>query len=812
MIIRSLMILTLTAGSAWCQAGSTLQGSVKDSQGKTVSNADVRLFGQNTTAVVHTTTNDEGRFTMERLSVGKVLLQIEKEGFGTATSTLELKPNDSTTSDFVLQVQGVNESVVVTAAGVPQKLDEISKSISIVSSEEIQNRNEYAISDTLRTVPGLLITNGGGPGQNTSMRIRGLRTDAAAVLVDGLRFRDASTTQGDSSSFLSTLNIVNPDHIEVLRGSGSSLYGTNAVGGVVNIVSQEGGGPLHEDLQIEGGSLGLFRGRGTVSGGALHDRLKFSAGFLHLNIVSGVDGNDANRSTGGQGYLRYDFTPKINVSGRFWGSDDFVQLNISPTTTGIPATNFPATGIIPSIPLSPANVAILNAGGRPDYTGVTYVPGRDDTDNRRDSRFYTAAFVFRQALTARASWQASYQRVHTGRVFENGPGGTGSQPVTSNYSNYIGDIDTADVHGTVMVAPWISVTGGYEFEREGYFDTQLNNLPHPRSISERTSISQTSNAGYFAVQMNFFQHRLQVSLSGRLQAYQLARPSFDYSGVPNPYSLIVIPSPKTAMTGDASVAYLLNRTGTKLRGHFGNAYRAPALYERFGAGFSNSPVTGLTVFTPYGDPRLSPDRYNSLDGGVDQYFWTNRVRLSATYFYTRVVSITAFDSSGVVQVGTDPYGRSSGYINGSGGISRGAELSVEARPIKTLSLSGSYTYVNENTDRDLSVAGFFKILQVPAHTASLVATKYWGRRLDTTFYLSRYGGYYTSFFAGTRSRAFQFPGFTKASLVASYKVWEGERSAVRLYVKGDNVFNQRYYQNGWLAAQGTFLIGLGYSH
>src|SRR5262249_23152296 len=159
-----------------------------------------------------------------------------------------------------------------------------------------------------------------------------------------------------------TLNIVAPDHVEVLRGSGSSLYGTNAVGGVVNVVTQEGGGPLHGEIQAEGGSLGYLRGRATVAGGALHDRFQFAAGLLHLNFMDGVDGNDANRSTGGQASVRYSLTPKINISGRFWASEDFVQLNISPTTTGIPAANFPAFGVISAIPLSPANVAILNSG------------------------------------------------------------------------------------------------------------------------------------------------------------------------------------------------------------------------------------------------------------------------------------------------------------------------------------------------------------------------------------------------------------------------------------------------------------------
>lgn len=811
-MIRLFGLLVVAAASVFCQSTATLQGSVKDAQGNAVQGAAVRLFRQDSAAADRAISGDDGAFTLNRLSADTAILQVDKQGFRTSATTIDLKLNETAKFDIVLDVAGVSDSVLVTAAGVPQKLDEISKAVSVVSTEELKNRNEYSLSDVLRTVPGLIVTNGGGPGQNTSMRIRGLRADAAAVLVDGLRFRDASTTQGDSSSFLSALNIVSPDHVEILRGSGSSLYGTNAVGGVVNVVSQEGGGPLRGDLQAEGGSLGLMRGRATLSGGAFQDRLKFAGGLMHLNVMNGVDGNDANRSTGAQGFVRYDFTPKINLSGRLWGSDDFVQLNNSPTTTGMPASNFPSDGIIPAIPLSPANVQIINAGGIPDYSGVTYVPGRDDTDNRRSSRFYTTALIYRQMFTPTASWQTSYQRVHTSRVFQNGPGGGGFQPAAPNYSNYVGDIDTADVRGMIYFTPAISLTGGYEFERETYFDTQDNNLPPPRSISERTNIRQTSNTGYFAAQMGFFDRRLQVSLSGRLQAYQLSRPVFDYAGAQNPYDSASIPRPKTALTGDASVAYLIPRTNTKLRGHFGNAYRAPSLYERFGAGFSNNPVTGVTVFTPYGDPRLLPDRYNSVDGGIDQYLFNNRVRASATYFYTRVVSITAFDSSGVVQPSTDPYGRSSGYINGSGGIARGAELSVETRPLKTLSLTGSYTYLRENTDRDISVADFWKILQVPAHTMSFLATKYWGSRLDTTFYLTHYSTYYSSFFAVTRSRAFEFPAFTKGSLIGSYRLWQSEKSALRIYAKGDNIFNQRYYQNGWLAAGATVIAGMGFSY
>jgi vitamin B12 transporter len=187
------------------------------------------------------------------------------------------------------------------------------------------------------------------------------------------------------------------------------------------------------------------------------------------------------------------------------------------------------------------------------------------------------------------------------------------------------------------------------------------------------------------------------------------------------------------------------------------------------------------------------------------------VRLSATAFYTRVVQITAFDSSGAITPVTDPYGRTSGYINGSGGISRGAELSVEARPTRTLTLSGSYTYTNANTDRDITVRGFYRVFLAPEHTATVVATKQWTSRFDTTANVVHYGSYYNPLFAGIRSRAFQFPAFTKTDLVASYRFWETERKSARLYAKVDNLFDRSYFPSGYINPGATFVTGIGYS-
>ena len=106
----------------------------------------------------------------------------------------------------------------MTAQGTAQSVDEVSKAISVIDAREIDERDESAVTDALRTVPGLRIQQLGGPGRLVSIKSRGLRNQDTAVLIDGLRFRDATT--GDATSFLSDFLVTNVDRVEVLRGLG----------------------------------------------------------------------------------------------------------------------------------------------------------------------------------------------------------------------------------------------------------------------------------------------------------------------------------------------------------------------------------------------------------------------------------------------------------------------------------------------------------------------------------------------------------------------------------------------------------------
>ncbi|MGH9255668.1 MAG: TonB-dependent receptor [Vicinamibacterales bacterium] len=798
----------LGAASAGFAQETALTGRVTDAQGAGVPGADVRLAREDATVTRTAVSDGTGAYRIDEVPSGVFVVEVGKPGFRRRTEVVTVAADADATLDIQLEVAGIDDSVVVTAAGVPQVTQETSRAITIIEAQDIQARNENALSEIVRFTPGVQVRNSGGPGQATSMRIRGLRSDAAAVLVDGMRFRDASTIQADATSFLSTLHFVAADRVEVLRGSGSSLYGTNAVGGVVNIVTRPGGGAFRGEGQVEGGSLGHVRARGSAGGGALNNRLRYSVGVLQFNLLDGLDGNDSTRSTGAHGLMHYDVTQTANVMVRVLASNDRVQTNTSPTASGVPAANIPQAIIVNAVPVTPEQIALSNRGLPFQIGQATYIPGRDDPDSMRTSAFHTTALRFRHSAWQAVSWQASYQHVYTRRIFTNGVLGRGFQPAAESFSHIVGGIDTADVRAFLAPRSWVNLTAGYEFERERFHDRQDNNLPAPRRTQTETEIRQDGNAAFASAQFALVDRLLQLSVSGRVQTFSLSNPRLIAVGTTSPYDGVVVVSPPSALTGDVSAAYFLAASDTKLRIHGGNAFRAPAMYERFGGGFDTDPITGRVGFTPYGDPRLEPDRYRTIDAGVDQYLFRSRLLVSATAFYNQVTSLTAFNSAGGIRPDTDPYGRSLGYLNSSGGFSRGVEVAIEARPASSLRLSGGYTYTRSETAEDITVPGFFLVPAVFAHMVTFVVTNRWNNRLDTTFDLFHGGATYGSLFAAGRPRAYKYPGFTKAAVVAGYRLVNHARAPLRAYVKVDNLFDQTYYEIGWRNLGRTAIAGL----
>jgi vitamin B12 transporter len=279
-IIIALAVALVSVSIAQAQAsGGSITGQVKDPQGANVAGATVTIYGRERTQSITTTTDASGAYRFEKLASGDYLIEAAASGFASAAAQkTRIDGNQATTLDISLEVSAVRSTVVVTASDTPQTVDEVSKALTVMDSRAIDGRDESAIAESLRTVPGLRVQQLGGPGSFTSIKTRGLRSEDTSVLIDGLRFRDAASTTGDATGFLGDLLVTDVGRIEVLRGSGSSLYGSNAIGGVINLVTDDGGGPIHGNVLAEGGGLGMFRTRFQIAGGADRNRIIYSGG------------------------------------------------------------------------------------------------------------------------------------------------------------------------------------------------------------------------------------------------------------------------------------------------------------------------------------------------------------------------------------------------------------------------------------------------------------------------------------------------------------------------------------------------------
>lgn len=794
--VLTVVASSLFAANLGAAAGLTVSGRVLDPSGQPVAHAKLRLLQTAGAGSSITYSDSSGNYSLSDLAPGNYLLDASSTGLSVAQPlTLKLGAVKNESVDLKLVVSVQRSQITVTASDTPLSIDLVSKALSIVNVDEAERRGIFSVPDALQQVPGLRITTRGGPGSFTTIQTRGLRATDTSILIDGFRLRDNTGIQGDASSFIGDLLLVDSSQIEVLRGSGSSLYGTNSMAGTVNIITDQGGGPVHGDFDYQGGGLGLNRGVARVAGGALRDRLLYSAGLANLNEINGVSDAGAARNWSGQGSISYAALPTLRIGARVFADTDYLQLQISPTPGSLPDTTY-----IAAIPPPPAQLELANRGLPYDATGATFIPNLRDPDARRNGRFASGLFYAQQQLTPRWSWRLNYQAVGTHRDNIDGPGGPGIfQPTFRTSDQYNGHIDTLQARTDFIAAPWQTVTAGYEFERERYknFGTDANPDPTQRAYS-LTSAVQKSNAVFAQDQARLLSGNLLVLLSGRFQNFRLNAPYF--FGGNSPYAGVRLPSPPDAFTGDASVAYFVHKSATTLRAHLGNGFREPSLYERFGTFFFGS------AFTPYGDPRLSPERSISTDAGVDQYLWGERLRLSGTFFYTRLQEVISFDTLGIITPATDPYGRFGGYFNTGGGLAHGVELNGEFRPARGTLVQASYTYTNALDRRsEFSTGTGINPIQVPRimrHTATFRASQQLTKKLELA--ADFVGG--SNFLYPIYGSAFRFDGPRQLGLSANYTIPFNDRVGIRFYTRVWNALGQNYFEDGF-QTPGRWAIG-----
>ncbi|MBT5876165.1 MAG: TonB-dependent receptor, partial [Candidatus Latescibacteria bacterium] len=423
------------------------------------------------------------------------------------------------------QVDTVNwenmlDAVVVTATRTEVSVKELGSSITVISATDIDRSQQTTVLDALRSAPGLDIVQSGGAGKLTSLFLRGSDAGHTLVLIDGVEMNDPVSV-GRTYNF-SDLPVDNIDRIEVLRGPQSTLYGSDAIGGVVNIVTRRGTGRPSMRLSTMGGSLGTLRGYGRVAGGT--SQYHYSMGLSWLN----VGGISAASET--KGNTEPDSHRNATVSGRVgFTPNDRLGLDL----------------VFRSIDTASD---IDNGGG----------VGQDDPNNRQDSRQIFVRPEVSLKLWDRR-WLQTFGYAFSDHDRQNKNPTDASHPVDSSESTFKGRIHQLHWQNTLHFHENSTLTFGAETEEEqGNSTFRSDGAFGP---FESIFAAQAARITGYYIQNQFqYQNMVFLTAGARLD---------DHSIYGNQGTYRVAP------------AVFVAKTGTRLKGSYGTGFKAPSLFQLY---------------------------------------------------------------------------------------------------------------------------------------------------------------------------------------------------------------------------------------
>lgn len=616
---------------------ATLRGVVRDPDGRAVPGARIIISGARPDAA-ELTSDADGRFEWPALPAGRHDVRVIVDGFTADPLTVEATATSSHELDITLRVSAVSESLVVSAAHVDLPLSQAAAAITVVNRDEIEARQVRTIGDALRTIPGLAIAQNGTLGSLTSLFTRGGESDFTLVLVDGLR---ANAFGGGVD--LSQIPLGDVERVEVVRGPQSAVFGSDAIGGVVQIVTGRCGGGARTastgcdrvDVLVEGGSLASVRGRAANAGTRAGFSWSASAEHARTDGFTGIAPATGETVSNDDGRVQH----LAGSAGWQHGAGAEVRghAQFSATERGFP-------GAYGSNPVGA-------------YTAVDRVSRGES--NRRQFGIQWLQPWGGASSRVRQRTTAAFSDFDSNFLSRFGASESSTRRVT-----FRSQADAA-------LASAVGLSAGIELLRETGESTfitgeRLEPIPVRRLA-----------AGYFGEAR--YAPTARLSVAGGVRVEQIRRDALD--GNPSVFSPRPAFPAETVLSANPriAIAYLLTST-TRVRGSAGTGIRPPDAFE--------------IAFTD--NPGLKPERSRSVDAGVQQTFARDTAVVEATFFYNDYDDL-------IVSVGRS-FRDASRYRtdNISNARTRGLELSAGVRPIAALDLRAAYTLLDS---RILAVDG-----------------------------------------------------------------------------------------------------------
>ena len=271
-VLSVALVWSLAVGLGQAQQAVSVEGMVTDTLGGVLPGARVEAISDGR-IIATEFVGSNGRYSIGVPAGESIELTVHMEGF--SSRTVRVTPTAGTTQDFELGIASLTDTVVVTASGTERSLASTTESLTVFTSDDIAELGSHSIADVVAQIPGLDIGATGREGAQTSLFSRGGESDYNHVLIDGVRVN----INGGQFDF-SRVSAAEIDRVEVVRGAQSALYGSDAIGSVVQIFTKRGSASGSPRLtgSVEGGSFNTFRGNVRVLGGA-PDKIDYQLGI-----------------------------------------------------------------------------------------------------------------------------------------------------------------------------------------------------------------------------------------------------------------------------------------------------------------------------------------------------------------------------------------------------------------------------------------------------------------------------------------------------------------------------------------------------
>ncbi len=224
----------------------------------------------------------------------------------------------------------LTEPIVITPSRLREPLSSVSSSLTVISHEEIEEQQAVTAEEVLRNIIGVDIHRSGTIGEQTKVRIRGAENNQILILIDGVSVNSTWTGNYDFADLM----VDNIERIEILRGNQSALYGSEAIGGVINIITRQGKGKKRFSFHTEGGNFGTFHRGGEVSGGT--KKIDYAL-TLSRTESEGQFKRDAykNITFSGQTGIKPAELVSLRYITRYYNSEKELPINFEPENKGI---------------------------------------------------------------------------------------------------------------------------------------------------------------------------------------------------------------------------------------------------------------------------------------------------------------------------------------------------------------------------------------------------------------------------------------------------------------------------------------------